>query len=403
VSNHVADAILRVESALESGGTVCIEAAKALLDEVRHLQGKLEQRAEQVQNLEDHIRQQVTSSTEWNQGDGSSLAELDTARLTCTPADEVVQALEPQVHEPGDHEDSCWDRVGTFCDSLSCKQNFDVWWDQTAAWWAHTVCCFLGAPFVLKDIVPWMSPWQLCMGKISAKVLEARVHACAWPSHIQFICDNQFGLHILMPWMFVTKVFVFWMQYLIWQDQEGWKGTAQLVLKAGWLIYTFVQMCRVWRHRFKLAEKCRRDLRARPIPGVIADSSGTWVTPKKWYWSAVPQDADSIRCMYVQVDAIYNGIFRRHFCHCAQKSTDESRTFQVEMYTGWRDMWRSFWGCGSWRGPEVRVFLFLCLLVVFCVHLMDHSCKPSTCSSGVAELYTKVLPSLRGATFVQDR
>merc|ERR1712242_388101 len=85
-----------------------------------------------------------------------------------------------------------------------------VWWtvklDWWATWWAHTLCFFLGVPQVLRDILLWVHPYQRTMGKSCASVMGAHVFASRWPSKLHYLCDDDFGSHMLLWWQSVSKL-----------------------------------------------------------------------------------------------------------------------------------------------------------------------------------------------------
>jgi len=280
-----------------------------------------------------------------------------------------------------------------------CRANLNAWcamkYDWLATWSAHTVCFFLQVPHVLTEIVPRLHPVQQSMGKSSAKVLGARVFACTWQSNLHFVCDNEFGSHMFLPWNCVSKVFVFILQFLLWSQREDARGTAQLCLKAALIFWSARQLRRVMTNRMMLQNNMRQELRESQITGVAVDpqgrSGGTWLQPSEWLNIKPTEDAaiapnalmpiaeesnrtewsecDRERCE--RVDAVYNGIFRKHFCWTAQPSKTEQREFRVEDYIGWRGGWKSLWGT-NWMDTLVRVVLMLCLLAVFYQHIRRH-------------------------------
>lgn len=266
-------------------------------------------------------------------------------------------------------------------EQLNCCAQFKAWftmrWDSVAMKWAHTLCFFLAVPHVLKDIVIWLHPNQQCMGKSAAKVKGARAFACTWPSRLHFLCDNEFGSHILLPWKCLSKLLVFIMQLLLWGGREEARGSAQLGLKAVLVVWSAYRLRRVMVNRKRLQTNMLQELRECQIPGVAVDPGGRkgiHLHPSQWLNIMAVEQQGLRKCdleTRERVDAIYNGIFRKHFCWEASPSKEEKGKFRVENYVGWRGGWKSLWGT-SWLDMLTRVALTVLLLLVFYQHLQHH-------------------------------
>jgi len=271
-----------------------------------------------------------------------------------------------------------------------------LWWDWWATLWAHTLCFFLGVPHLLKDVVVWMHPMMKSMGKISAKILCARIFGCTWPSKVHFTCDNEFGSHTLLPWKLISKLFVLLLQFTIWRERVatyGWanaNGTEQLVMKVVVVVWSAQRLYSVAKSRRMLAETMTRNLRESNIPGVTVDPPhsrlGTWLQPALWIAAMAGGGSECLRERCKQVDAIVSGIFLKHFCQMDPAAWARAGELRVESYTGKWAYCKSLWG-PHWSLTVLRVLLMGALLAVFYQHILLHPLwrpTPQLVSSAVA-------------------
>merc|ERR1719499_1415792 len=136
-------------------------------------------------------------------------------------------------------------------------------------WLAHTICFYLQFPCVLKFVVTNLSPWQVAMGKASAKVLGARVAVCTWPTRLHYVCDNDFGAHAILPWKCLTKVLVVILQASVWYRRQDKSGLSQLLLKIVVTLWSLFRLWRVFACRMQLAKTMLREIReCHLVPGV---------------------------------------------------------------------------------------------------------------------------------------
>lgn len=138
------------------------------------------------------------------------------------------------------------------------------------------------------------------------------------------------------------------MQYGVWRERHDRNGLLQLLLKAaltaGFAWKTWV----VFDQRAKLAASMRQELRQyrNLVPGVdVEEDTKTTLTPHLW---PKPKNKDSTATDdHARVDAIYNGIFRKHFCRDQKRSEEikpgDDIKIVVEKYIGVWSLLRSLW------------------------------------------------------------
>merc|ERR1719343_1607836 len=121
------------------------------------------------------------------------------------------------------------------------------------------------------------------MGKGCAKVMEARVFAARWPSELHYLCDNEFGMHLFLPWSCVSKFVVFYLQIsIIMTDPSTWQGASQAALKGVLILWSAYRMVCVFRHRAKLRAMTMQDFKETRLPGVQNKPKGTYILPEMW-------------------------------------------------------------------------------------------------------------------------